>query len=433
MSDVSSNSAAKRVCTWWWPAMFLSLLAIAYCIRAIVPSPYAKIRSPDYHNHYKPVAENILAGHGLVMPNGSFFVRCPPGHSTFLAAIWFVADRVNVSRDSLTEFVITLMHVTTAVLLAWAASRFWGMKWGILFAILWTAYPLSILYIPNFGSDGVYTTVLIGAAACFWVFACGPKVRYLGLALAGALMGLAMLFRPAALLMPFALAAFLLFCVAKPWRQRLAGACVFLAVMFAVIMPWEIAMYRHIGKVIPLSSGGPASMIDGLVRPKSSDENNISPPLPADVETFVADLRQKKQAGEVNTTKQVVAWLAKQTVDHPVTVLKIFGYKLARSWYGTDSRRNETSILLLHLPLLFLAIVGGVRAWRRGGSYRELVLFVLALILISWFMAVTVASLVRYMMPVMGLLFLLLPAAFGCNRTLGFATDDASGKATGVG
>lgn len=430
MSDVSNDLAAKRIGAWWWPAIFLSLAAVAFCIRAIVPSPYTKTRSPDYWNYYKPVAENILAGRGLVTPNGAFAVRYPVGHPTFLATIWFVADRVNVSRDSLTDFVFTLMHVATAVLLAWAASHFWNMKWSILLGISWTAFPLAILCIPTFGTDGPYTTVLIGAATCFWVCSCGPTIRYRGLALAGALMGLAMLSRPAALLMPFALAAFLFFCVSKPWRQRLAGNCVFLAVMFVVIMPWEIAIYQNTSEILPLSSGGPVTIVEGFIRPKSSDDNKISPPLPADVEAFVADLKQERHAGKVGSIQQVVVWLANQTVNHPVTVLKVFGYKLIRCWYGTDSRRNETLVLLINIPLLTLVFVGGVRAWRRGGSYRELVLFVLAPVLTSWFTTFTVVALVHYMVPVMGLLFLLIPAAFGCDNTIDSATNDASDKST---
>ena len=322
---------------------------------------------------------------------------------------------MGASRESQAYFAIASMNAATAVLLAWFASQFWDRKWSFFVGILWAGNPLSLALVSSLCSDVPYATFFVAAAACFWKFACTPRISYFGLALVGGLLGLALLLRPAGLFLPFVLAAFLISCVSKPWRQRLAGAVVLLTATLVVVMPWEIEMYRHTGKVLPLSIGGVPSMIDGFVRPKSSDMNKVSPPLPADVEAFVADLRQKTEAGEIKDTKQLAAWLVDQTGQRPAAVVKVIGYKLARSWYGTDSRRNETAILLMQSLLLSVAVAGGVRAWRCGGSYRELVVLILALVLTTWFMTVIVESLVRYMMPIMGFLFVLVPAAFCCR------------------
>jgi hypothetical protein len=411
MLDVSNDPARERIRKLWWIALFFSSVMIAYSLRVIAPSVCLRPPGMDYWNFYKPVAESIFAGRGIVMPTGAFAYRYPPGYSTLLATIWYFADWIGVSRGLLADFVLTLLNAATAVLLAWFASHFLNKTWSILIGILWAANPLALALIPGLYSEVPYTTILTGAMACFWVYTCGPKIRNFGLVLSGGLMGLAMLFRPAGLFMPLVLAMFVLSYVSKPLKQRLAGAGVFLIAVLAAIMPWEIEIYRHTGEILPLSSGGLPSMIDGLSRPKSSDMKKMPPPLPADVDAFVADLRQKKQAKELNSTKDVATWLVDQTMQRPTAVIKVIGYKLMRSWYGTDTRRNETAILLTQLSLLSLSLVGGVRMWRCGGSRRELVVFVLILILTTWFMTILVESLVRYMVPVMGLLFLLVPAA----------------------
>jgi hypothetical protein len=414
MPDASSNPATKQLpAVWWWFVLFLVSVALAYSLRAMAPNVCVRPPGTDYLLVYKPVAESILEGRGVVTQTGGFAYRYPPGQSTLLAATWRLADWVGVSRDFLVDFATVALNAATAVLLAWFASHFWDLKWSFLIGVLWAGNPLALVLIPTLGSDVPYITFLIATVACFWSSTCSPNVRYFGLALTGGLLGLALLFRPAGLLVPFVLAAFLMFCVRNPWRQRLTGIVVFLTALLVVIAPWEFEMYRHLGKVMPLSGGGLPSMIDGLVRPKASDVNMTPAPLPPDVDAFATDLRQKDAANEIKDTKQLAAWLVDQTKQRPTAVLKVIGYKLARSWYGTDSRRSETPILLVQLVLLSFAVVGGVRAWRRGGSYRELVVLVLALVLVTWFMSVTVASLVRYMVPVMGTLFLLLPAAFG--------------------
>jgi hypothetical protein len=87
--------------------------------------------------------------------------------------------------------------------------------------------------------------------------------------------------------------------------------------------------------------------------------------------------------------------------------------KLVRAWYGTDSQRMERYILLIQA--VYLALLGWAAwmAWWKGGEKRRLAIIVLAVVATFWAMSVLALPLVRYMVPAIGLLFVLLPSVFG--------------------
>ena len=181
-----------------------------------------------------------------------------------------------------------------------------------------------------------------------------------------------------------------------------------------VVLPWEAWAYAHCGKVILLSTIGPASVLDGLTYSKAT-QGTVPVWVPADVAKLMADLEAKHAAKEVQTAGDIAGWLLRQAADQPVAVAKLIGLKTVRCWYATDSHRHETPILLFQLAYLGLAMAGGVAAWRKGGSYRWLVALLLSFVLCHWVMAVMVLSILNYMVPAFAFLFLLVPALLGGN------------------
>jgi hypothetical protein len=94
----------------------------------------------------------------------------------------------------------------------------------------------------------------------------------------------------------------------------------------------------------------------------------------------------------------------------PYTIAKFYAIKAARAWYGTDSGRFETSIMMLQIPYLLLIVLGSIAAWRRGGIAKRWAIGAWLIVLYFWGMTIIALSIVRYMVPVMGILFV-LPAA----------------------
>ena len=96
----------------------------------------------------------------------------------------------------------------------------------------------------------------------------------------------------------------------------------------------------------------------------------------------------------------------------PVAFAKLMLIKMARSWYGIDSRIMEGPTIVLQTAYLALILWGSVYAWRQGGALRRMIAGNWLFVLYFWAMTITVVPLLRYMAPVMGLLMLALPGVY---------------------
>ena len=87
--------------------------------------------------------------------------------------------------------------------------------------------------------------------------------------------------------------------------------------------------------------------------------------------------------------------------------------KMARSWYATDLTKHELLGVFIQLPYVLAGAAGLVLGLRKKNP-----LAVLALILILYFWGMTIISLsiLRYMVPAMGFLFIMYPALFETLR-----------------
>ena len=161
-------------------------------------------------------------------------------------------------------------------------------------------------------------------------------------------------------------------------------------------------------RLIPLSTGGVPSIRDGLAFGVSSKGYREGVTIPEDVREVMAAVQQRD--GELNSVGDIAGLLREQFRERPAAVLKLFAVKAARSWYGTDSQRFELPILLLQLGYLGAAAGGTIVAVRGGGGGGMFAVLVWLLVLYFWGMTLLVLPLVRYMLPAMVLLFVVLPA-----------------------
>jgi hypothetical protein len=113
---------------------------------------------------------------------------------------------------------------------------------------------------------------------------------------------------------------------------------------------------------------------------------------------------------EMQSLSGVVAVVAEESQKRPLATAKLFGIKAIMSWYGTDTGHLELAILAVQIPYLALLLWSTWRAWQSGGTARGLALAIWILVLYFWAMTATATPLLRYMTPVAGLLFTLLPA-----------------------
>jgi hypothetical protein len=181
------------------------------------------------------------------------------------------------------------------------------------------------------------------------------------------------------------------------------------------ILPWEIWAYSATGKAVMLSTGGIGNISNGLIFaiPLDSRSYRQGVKVPRDIEELMRDFHARD--GEMQSLGGVITVVKEALQSRPLTVMKLFALKVGRSWYGTDSNRLETLILLIQIPYLALILWSSKAAWKQGGSARQLSIGIWLIVLYFWGMTTISVSIVRYMTPVMGLLFILVSACF-CRR-----------------
>jgi 4-amino-4-deoxy-L-arabinose transferase-like glycosyltransferase len=250
---------------------------------------------------------------------------------------------------------------------------------------------------------------MFGAVLVLWKLLRGARPSVVLACTAGFLAAAAMLFRPIAILLPlvFAIVVFLLGS-SWPHRTRTAVAALILASAAVAVMPWEIHASRAAGRFVLVSSVGPSAMRDGLTFGVNAEKDYRQRLyVPDAIRTVMIDFYAEYDS--LNSFGTIARAGVRELGAHPVGVVGLMGMKLLRAWYGTDSQRLDRYIALLQLVYLLVLVRGGWVAWKAGGERRRLVVVVMVVVAYFWLMSALALPLVRYMVPAIGLGFLLVP------------------------
>lgn len=338
----------------------------ALAVGAAIPALLGTITVTDYETFYRPVGESIARGDGLRLPGGEPAVRYPPGFPLLVAT-------------QLPPRLLNALAMTgSAVLLFLIARGMAGERAGWIAAALWALYPPNWALLAAPFSEPSFSFLLYLA---LWLHG-RDRGWSTGLAL-----GLAMLIRPIAILLPL---------VFLTRRQALP----ILAACLLTILPWEIWAYQQTGRWIPLATSGAETLLDGLML-ASNDRKGYRGPVALPDAARQVSLEVEAHARELQSPPDVAAFLLRQD---PAGVTQLMAVKALRTWYATDSGRLE--ILLLALQAVIVALAAA--SWRRA---RRPDWRLLAVIVYFWAMTVAAYSMLRYMLPAMGLVLALAAVA----------------------
>jgi hypothetical protein len=118
-----------------------------------------------------------------------------------------------------------------------------------------------------------------------------------------------------------------------------------------------------------------------------------------------------------NAIEEVGSYLGSRFRERPRLALKLLAIKAARSWYGMTTFRFEKYLAALQSLYLLTATWGLGLAWKRGGRGANLATMTLLVGLYFWLVTIMVLSVLRYMVPVMALLFIF--SALAISRVCG--------------
>jgi len=356
------------------------------------------------YGDYAPQVENLKAGRWMVDESGRVLHRYPPVYPLVLWGLEGLSRGTGLPLFGILAGFAAVCNAATAAGVAAMAARLGAGSAGIGFAAaLFALHPWVLygLFLPL--SETPFMAVLMAAILCLSAAARGEGRGGVAWAAAGgALTGMACLIRPIAFLAPAVFGVVFLRKAQGAVLRRtvLAGAVVVAAA--AVLLPWELWVWQRTGEWIPISSGGPPTLRDGLSFNHKSFRAPIA--LPSGVRR-VSDAAWREYES-LESTGAYLRFVMRQAAVDPAAVVQTFVYKAARAWYGTDAQRARVEVFNGVVSLAFLTIVarGAWRLARRpGGSGAEAWLLFGATGLL-WAMATVALSIARYMTPAVALL-----------------------------
>ena len=381
----------------------------------ILPPQLYENENTDYIAFYEPVSRNILTGAGIEDIHGRVAIIYPPGYPIILAGIFKAAEFLHISEEvSLSVFTLLCM-AAAAVFVFSVMQTVWDPTATLICSLIWVTYPLVLWFTKQPNSEIPFLVVFYAAFSLFWYSLVQQSTNWFNYFLSGLLIGIAMLIRPIAIGTGLVLAAILWYAAhwARP-RSRLFLVSMVLLGNLLAVCPWEAWVYFKTGRVIPLSSNGAAALIDGFTFGINGREFRQGVHLPEDVRALMYKIQGR--SGELTSSGDFVLLMKEELKSNPLAVAKLFIIKLARSWYATDSQRFETLIIFIQIPYLLLILWSSKLAWNEGGIQQTLVISVWLMILYFWAMTTVSSTIVRYMVPAMGLSFFLLPVLFQSGR-----------------
>jgi 4-amino-4-deoxy-L-arabinose transferase-like glycosyltransferase len=298
-----------------------------------------------------------------------------------------------------------------SVLIFYLARTMWAILPAAVAAVFWMTYPFALWLTKQPNSEVPFMLVFYLGLLLFWQATVRRSNAWALYAICGFLFGIAMLIRPIGIGLGPTMA--IVVWLVRSDLSKYSRLLVMMALLIgntAAVLPWEIWSYSQTGKVVLLGTGGVGGIRDGLTFGTERKNYREETRFPPDVTSVMSDLSTNLK--EADTLKAVVSVVGAEASAHPVGVAKLFLLKIARSWYGTDSLRKEGWILLIQTMYLFPLIWSIGRVWRQGEFQRRFMLSTLVVVVYFWTMSVIGASLLRFMVPVTGLIFVLISGAF---------------------
>jgi hypothetical protein len=224
----------------------------------------------------------------------------------------------------------------------------------------------------------------------------------------GFALGIAMLIRPIAIGTGIVCAVLMLLGKRHSLRTRLLFCLFLVCGNLVAILPWEARLAVQTHRILPLCNGRmSASIVDGLTfAAPNSAEFNSRAWVPADVKSLMIGLTPLSGL-DFPEFMRAAAGMAKE---QPFAIIKLIGIKAARSWYGTSTGRNEKMLMIIQGFFLMLLLCSFSRIHRKYPEFRYLVFAGAVFFCYFWSMSIIVLPLVRYMVPVLGLMVVYFPA-----------------------
>jgi 4-amino-4-deoxy-L-arabinose transferase-like glycosyltransferase len=225
------------------PIYFVLTLAVVTRLAWVLFSP--ALPTSDF-GWYENRAVEIIEGRGYSV-GGVPTAHRLPGYVLFLAAIHYVFDRSLLAAKLANVF----LGVLTVYLTYMIALKTFSKRIALVAAIMVALTPSLILYAGLLASENLFTSLFLSSLLAFLQYLHTRKQSYT--LLSGITLGLAVLIRPAVLLLPGLWLLYLLF-KQEAIRRVAAQAALMGLPIIVCLLAWTVRNYVRLERFIPLST-----------------------------------------------------------------------------------------------------------------------------------------------------------------------------------
>ena len=379
----------------FFASLFASFIFLIF-FRVIGPAEHG-IPNTDYLNCYKPFAENLLGGKGIFIQE-SGEICSPPGYPVILAPLLALSNLTGINELKII-FIFNAFLVALAVILLFLFSELiFGKRIALIASLLWLTYPFSLWFLKNPHTEVPFILFLYFG---IWLYLMSLQKKDFKLFfLTGIILGLAALIRPIGFFLPFLFAPMIfLFSFSK---KQILSALLILIGFILVILPWEVAVFSKIGNLVFLDTRGSESFTVGFAYALREAEGSGWPKAPNDV----LNLMEEMKLSDINSGTGLFTFILAKLEDKTPAVLKLIALKMARSWYATSQMWWEDKIFLVQAPYILTALLGIFYSIKAYKEKIKSIIFLSAVILYFWGIATLALSILRYMVPAMGIMII---------------------------
>lgn len=380
---------------------FLSVFAsmiFLLVLRDFGPTQHQKPGS-DFFVRYKPVAESFLQGEGFTK-EGEILTESPPGYPIILSGVFGLSNWLKIDELQLIIFFNIVFVAFASCLLFLIGELLFNKKIGLIASFLWLGYPFNLWFIKNPNTEVPF--ILLLYVGIFLYILSLKKIKWEHIFLAGIVFGFSSLIRPNSILLALPLAILIFFFRKISVRKRTLLAMVLLMANLFAVFPWEAYVFYHTGEIIPLSTLGSAALTRGLTFTLEEGEGGDKTKISNGLREFM----EKVEAKKFKNKTEILLFTLKEFKKDPRLFFELLWLRITRSWYATSQQWYEGLILAVQLPYLIAALGGLILAFRNYRRKIWNIILLLAVIFYFWMITLSTHAILRFMVPVMGLIII---------------------------
>jgi 4-amino-4-deoxy-L-arabinose transferase-like glycosyltransferase len=380
-------------------SIFFSLIFLSF-FKNIGPSEHG-LPGTDYLTIYEPMAENILQGKGFTV-EGRVRPEISSGFPIYLAGIFSLAQFLGIEKINVIIFFNVILTAFSSCLLFLIAKAVFNKRIALISSFLWMTYPFNLWFLKQPHTEVPFIFLLYTGILFYILTLERKKTEYAFFA--GATLSLTYLIRPIAIFLPFFLAGLLIiifFLKAGSKKRAIFLAAVLLLGSLLVVFPWILYSIFQTGNFIVFSDQASLGISVGIYWLLGTTENFS---LPSDLYQLI----ERVEAENLDSINKVFTFFSRETKDNPLLVMRLIGLKLIRSWYATSSAWHEKETLTIQLIYLFPSIFGLIYLIKTNKEKILSIIPFLVIIFYFWAMTFFALSIMRYMVPAMGLVMIFL-------------------------